>query len=68
MDRSEGGLGIGLSVVARLVNMHGGTVTASSPGPGEGATFEIRLPKHVMGLSDATVAADDQGSEAPSSS
>jgi signal transduction histidine kinase/ActR/RegA family two-component response regulator len=44
LDRSEGGLGIGLSVVERLVEMHGGTVAASSPGPGKGSSFEIRLP------------------------
>jgi signal transduction histidine kinase/ActR/RegA family two-component response regulator len=45
LDRSEGGLGIGLSVVEKLVGMHGGTVTASSAGPGKGATFEIRIPR-----------------------
>jgi CheY-like chemotaxis protein len=45
LDRSEGGLGIGLSVVQRLVEMHGGSVTASSAGSGEGSTFEIRLPR-----------------------
>ena len=45
LDRSEGGLGIGLSVVQRLVRMHGGEVTAASEGPGKGATFEIRLPR-----------------------
>jgi len=44
LDRSEGGLGIGLSVVRRLIEMHGGAVTASSDGPGRGARFEIRLP------------------------
>jgi signal transduction histidine kinase len=44
LDRAEGGLGIGLSVVKRLVEMHGGTVSASSPGLGKGSTFEIRLP------------------------
>jgi hypothetical protein len=37
-------LGIGLSVVERLVQMHGGTILASSPGPGKGSTFELRLP------------------------
>ena len=44
LDRSEGGLGIGLSVVRRLVEMQDGSVTARSAGPGRGATFEIRLP------------------------
>jgi signal transduction histidine kinase/ActR/RegA family two-component response regulator len=44
LDRSEGGLGIGLSIVEKIVKMHGGTVTASSAGPGRGATFEISLP------------------------
>jgi PAS domain S-box-containing protein len=44
LDRSEGGLGIGLSVVKRLVEMHGGEVSARSAGVGQGATFEIRLP------------------------
>ncbi len=44
LDRSQGGLGIGLSVVQRLVDMHGGTVAASSAGQGSGATFTLRLP------------------------
>jgi PAS domain S-box-containing protein len=44
LDRSQGGLGIGLSVVKRLVEMHEGEVTARSAGLGQGSTFEIRLP------------------------
>lgn len=42
--RVQGGLGIGLCVVRRLVEMHGGTVTASSAGPGRGTEFVVRLP------------------------
>jgi CheY-like chemotaxis protein len=44
LDRSQGGLGIGLSVVHRLIEMHGGNVRAFSGGPGLGARFEVRLP------------------------
>jgi PAS domain S-box-containing protein len=44
LDRSEGGLGIGLSVCKRLIEMHGGHVTGSSEGVGHGSTFAIHLP------------------------
>jgi signal transduction histidine kinase len=44
LDRSQGGLGVGLTVCKQIVGMHGGTVTASSPGWDRGATFTIRLP------------------------
>jgi signal transduction histidine kinase/response regulator of citrate/malate metabolism len=44
LDRAQGGLGIGLSVVKRLIEMHGGSVAAHSPGPGQGSTIELRLP------------------------
>jgi PAS domain S-box-containing protein len=44
VERSQGGLGLGLSIVRSLVTMHGGTVTAHSEGRGQGATFTVRLP------------------------
>jgi PAS domain S-box-containing protein len=42
--RTEGGLGIGLSIVLKLVESHRGTVSVSSAGPGRGSTFTVRLP------------------------
>src|SRR6185312_12968642 len=42
--RTQGGLGIGLALVQRLVQMHGGNVSAGSDGPGMGSEFVIRLP------------------------
>lgn len=45
LDRSQGGLGIGLSVVQRLIEMHGGQVSAHSEGVGRGAAFELSLPR-----------------------
>ena len=44
LDRSQGGLGIGLTLVRRLVEMHGGRVQAASPGPNQGSEFTVRLP------------------------
>src|SRR5207248_2757014 len=44
LDRSQGGLGIGLTLVQRLVELHGGSVQAASAGPGQGSEFVVRLP------------------------
>jgi CheY-like chemotaxis protein len=52
ITRSHGGLGLGLSIVKSLVEMHGGSVRAESPGSGKGATFVIRLPMRVAKSSD----------------
>lgn len=45
LDRAQGGLGIGLSLVRRLVELHGGSVSATSAGGGAGSSFTIRLPR-----------------------
>ena len=44
-DRASGGLGIGLTLVRSMVELHGGSVTADSKGPGSGSTFRVRLPR-----------------------
>lgn len=44
LDRSQGGLGVGLALVQRLVEMHGGEVKAFSEGPGHGSAFHVKLP------------------------
>jgi PAS domain S-box-containing protein len=48
-EKSQGGLGIGLSVVRRLVELHGGSVMATSEAPGKGSSFVIRLPRGAEG-------------------
>ena len=56
LERSQGGLGIGLTLVKRLVEMHGGTVFARSAGEDHGSTFEVRLPA-VSEVTDIVVPA-----------
>ena len=61
LERSHGGLGIGLSLVERLVKMHGGSVSAYSEGPGRGSEFTVRLPRDAAGCpEDSTRVADPQ--------
>ena len=59
LERSQGGLGIGLSIVKRLVEMHGGSVGVESDGPGMGSEFVVRLPVVL------SVAQPNVGDEAP---
>ena len=61
LDRSQGGLGIGLALVRSLLKLHGGEVTAASDGPGCGSTFRVTLPLS----SRAGAAAPAIGTDAP---
>jgi signal transduction histidine kinase/CheY-like chemotaxis protein len=61
LDRSHGGLGIGLTVVRRLVELHGGRVEAQSDGVERGSEFVVRLPRHaapsIEGVGEAAATA-----------
>jgi signal transduction histidine kinase/CheY-like chemotaxis protein len=61
LDRSQGGLGIGLALVRSLLKLHGGEVTAASDGPGCGSTFRVTLPLSAR----AGAAAPAAGADAP---
>jgi CheY-like chemotaxis protein len=59
LDRSQGGLGLGLAIVRTLVAMHGGTITAHSDGKGHGSTFTLRLPRLKGAIAQAAAAHTD---------
>jgi PAS domain S-box-containing protein len=64
VERSTGGLGIGLALVRALVEMHGGSVTAESPGEGRGSTFTIRLPVTAGNIAPAVPGDENDGQAA----
>ena len=58
LERKQGGLGLGLTLVRRLVEMHGGRVEAASPGPGLGSAFTIRLPRLAVKVAEPATTAE----------
>lgn len=65
LDRSQGGLGLGLAIVRSLVALHGGTVTARSDGRGLGSTFEVILPIATSAVAAPVVPTGQPSAPAP---
>jgi signal transduction histidine kinase/DNA-binding response OmpR family regulator len=68
LDRSEGGLGIGLTLVRQLVEMHEGRVEAHSDGPGQGSEFVVRLPLLRSQIADGKLQNEEKTEAAAASS
>lgn len=66
LDRSQGGMGIGLTLVRKLVEMHGGSVSAASEGLGKGSEFVVRLPAQARIRQSGKQRAEDRETIPPS--
>ena len=65
LDRSEGGLGIGLTLARRIVSLHGGSIKAYSEGPGKGAEFEVRVSRLSAEMPDVSAPESPQELHTP---
>jgi PAS domain S-box-containing protein len=66
LSRSQGGLGIGLCLVNRLIQMHGGSIEAESEGPGRGSRFVVRLPLAIAEREAAITGGNGEAAKATS--
>ncbi|MDB5846484.1 MAG: hypothetical protein JWP29_236 [Rhodoferax sp.] len=63
IDRSQGGVGLGLTLARKLVHLHGGEITVASAGPGQGSTFAVRFPRVASPVRDAVAATPSRSRE-----